>query len=129
MGQKPKVGGIGWVDLTVPNAAEMRDFYQGVVGWTSSEVAMGGYSDFCMHAVAGEPPVAGVCHARGENAELPPAWLVYFMVDDIDQSIASCLKMGGKVLVGPKKSGDAGRFCVIQDPAGAVSALFQPSAL
>jgi catechol-2,3-dioxygenase len=31
----PQVGTIGWVDLTVPNADEVRDFYMEVVGWKS----------------------------------------------------------------------------------------------
>jgi hypothetical protein len=51
-------GQIGWIDLTVPDAPALRDFYQGVTGWTPSPVEMGGYQDFCMHP-SGEPqPVA-----------------------------------------------------------------------
>jgi len=46
-------GQIGWIDLTVPDATALRDFYQGVTGWTPSSVDMGGYQDFCMHP-AGE---------------------------------------------------------------------------
>ena len=30
-------GTIGWRDLTVPDAAKVRDFYQAVVGWKSEE--------------------------------------------------------------------------------------------
>lgn len=127
MSQVPKAGTIGWVDLTVANAPEVRDFYRAVVGWASSEVDMGGYSDFCMHPGPGEPPVAGVCHASGVNAELPPTWLVYITVEDLDESMARCLELGGKVVLGPKESGSAGRYCLIQDPAGALAALFCPN--
>jgi predicted enzyme related to lactoylglutathione lyase len=33
-GTAPAIGQIGWVDLTVPNATTVRDFYQHVTGWT-----------------------------------------------------------------------------------------------
>ena len=121
---KPKIGSIGWIDLTIDNATELRDFYADVVGWTSAEVDMGDYADFMMVPPDAEP-VAGVCHARGTNAELPPAWLIYIVVEDLDQSISRCEARGGKIIVGPKNMGDA-RYCVIRDPAGAHSALYQP---
>ena len=34
-------GKIGWIDMTVENAAELRDFYSAVVGWRHEEVSMG----------------------------------------------------------------------------------------
>lgn len=122
--EKPKVGSIGWIDLTVGNASELRDFYADVTGWTAADVDMGEYNDFMMSPPDGDP-VAGVCHARDGNAELPPAWLIYIVVEDLDQSISRCQARGGKVAVGPKNMGDA-RYCIICDPAGAYSALYQP---
>ena len=68
------IGKIGWVDLTVDDAATARDFYRAVVGWESEEVDMGGYSDFTMMPPGHTDGVAGVCHARGSNADLPPTW-------------------------------------------------------
>src|SRR4051794_7494548 len=119
------VGTIGWIDLTVPDATRVRDFYQGVVGWPASDVDMGGYSDYCVHPPGAEQPVAGVCHARGHNASVPPAWLIYITVADVDASAAKFLDLGGAVLDGPRDLGGMGRFAVIRDPAGAVCALFQ----
>jgi predicted enzyme related to lactoylglutathione lyase len=121
------VGSITWVDLTVPDAAAIRDFYGEVVGWTATPVDMGGYSDFSMLPPAADVPAAGICFARGENAELPPQWLVYITVADVDASARRCADLGGEVIVGPKTLG-GGRFCVIRDPAGAVAALYTPPA-
>lgn len=126
MSEKLPHGSIGWIDLTVPNAVAVRDFYQAVVGWTVKEVAMGGYSDYCMNQPGSGQMVAGVCHARGVNAGLPPQWLIYITVPDVDAAAARCREKGGKVLCEPKDMGHQGRFCVVQDPAGAVAALYTP---
>jgi len=122
---KPEIGSIGWVDLTVPNAGEVRDFYAQVVGWKPQGLDMGGYEDFVMAAPDSGEGRAGICHARGGNAGVPPVWLVYLIVEDLDASAARCVELGGKVLAPARSAGPSGRFCVIQDPAGAVVALFQ----
>ncbi|MGH9409042.1 MAG: VOC family protein [Vicinamibacterales bacterium] len=120
----PRPGSITWQDLTVEDAARLRDFYQSVAGWAPSPVQMGGYTDFTMLA-EGEP-VAGICHARGGNADLPPQWLIYITVEDLDHSVAECERLGGALLTQPR-SFAGGRYCVIRDPAGAVCALYQPA--
>jgi predicted enzyme related to lactoylglutathione lyase len=122
--EESSIGSIAWRDLTVENAEEIRDFYKDVIGWESSPVSMGEYNDFNMLSPTSEETVAGICHARGTNANLPSQWLVYIVVENVDESAARCQKLGGHVLVGPKSMG-GGRFCVIRDPAGAVCALYQ----
>ena len=117
-------GSIAWTDLTVANAAEVRDFYRAVVGWTVTDVDMGGYSDFCMNRPGDGTTVAGVCHARAENADLPAVWLIYVTVPDLAASVAACVQRGGTVVKGPFDLGE-GRAAVIRDPAGAVLALYQ----
>lgn len=118
-------GQIGWVDLTVADAPTLRDFYREVTGWSPSPVDMGGYSDYCMTPPGMAEPVAGICHARGGNADLPPVWLVYIVVADLDESVRRCLDRGGKLRHPIKSMGVQSRYCVIEDPAGAVAALFQ----
>ena len=106
--EDPAIGSIGWVDLTVEAAEGIRDFYKAVVGWTSSELNMGGYSDFCMNLPGSGRRVAGICHARGSNADLPSQWLVYITVRDVDQSAARCVELGGSVIAGPRNLGGQG---------------------
>lgn len=118
---KPKIGSAGWIDLTVPDAPRLRDFYSAVVGWKPADVPMGSYADYSMNDPASGEPRAGVCHSRGANATQPPCWVVYFVVADLDASVAQCCERGGKILVERRES----RFVVIEDPAGAVCALYQ----
>jgi hypothetical protein len=121
-----KSGAIAWVDLTVPNAHDLRDFYSAVVGWSPQDVKMGDYADYTMRASADGEAVAGVCHAKGTNVGFPAQWLVYVSVPDLDASLAECVKRGGTVFRARASMGSYGDVAVIQDPAGAVMALIQP---
>lgn len=119
------VGKIGWIDITVDDADGLRDFYQKVVGWDIEDTSMGDYSDYTMMAPGDGEAVAGVCHSRGSNADLPGGWLVYITVADVAESTAACVANGGEVIVEPRGLA-GGRFCIIKDPSGATSALYQP---
>jgi len=121
--QTPKIGTIGWLDLTVPNADAVRDFYAAVVGWSHDGIDMGGYADYVMKAPNGEA-VGGVCHARGVNAKVPPSWIPYAIVADLAACVAKVKSMGGTIVDGPRGAG-GGQMCIIKDPAGAVFGLYQ----
>jgi hypothetical protein len=51
---------------------------------------------------------------------MPPVWGTYVTVDDVDQTAKTAEKLGGKILMPPTDIPTVGRFCVIQDPQGAV---------
>jgi predicted enzyme related to lactoylglutathione lyase len=121
----PEVGSIGWFDLTVENADEVREFYRRVVGWTETPLDMGGYSDHCMNQPGDGKTVAGICHARGVNANIPPQWLIYITVADLDESLKQVTELGGQVISPIRNAGGGARLAVVKDPAGAVSALYQ----
>ncbi|RMH27782.1 MAG: VOC family protein [Planctomycetota bacterium] len=123
--QTPKPGAVGWMDLTVGDAPAVRDFYHAVVGLTHAGVDMGGYEDYTMSPPGGGDPVCGVCHARGANAGLPPVWIPYFIVENLDASLDACRARGGEALTPVKPMGES-RYCIIRDPAGAVCGLYQP---
>ena len=124
--EKLEIGSIIWADLTIPNAEEVKEFYTNVIGWKPEPVVMGEYNDYSMNSPDSGRTVAGVCHTKGVNADLPPQWLLYFTVKDVDNSAELCKKSGGKVIAGPRNMGKYGRYCVIQDTDGAVAALFSP---
>jgi predicted enzyme related to lactoylglutathione lyase len=94
-----------------------------VVGWSSSGLDMGGYEDFLLFRPGLAEPMAGICHARGSNIDIPPQWLMYIVVADLERSIAECEARGGRVLTEARSAGRGARFRVIQDPAGAAVAI------
>jgi len=119
-------GRIGWIDLTIDDAPGIRSFYESVAGWTSTAVSMGDYEDWVMSAEDGTPQ-AGVCHARGANRGIPAQWLVYINVRDLDASLVQVERRSGRIVQPPRTAGTSGRFAIIEDPAGAVCALFEPA--
>ena len=123
---KPVPGSVTWRDLTVGDAESLRDFYQSVAGWTSSPVDQGEYSDFVMLDAEGNG-VGGICHARGSNSGLPAQWLIYITVEDLDARLEQVQSLGGRIVSGPRNVG-ADRMAVIEDPAGAVCALYELAA-
>ena len=121
--ERKAIGRFVWHDVTVADAPALRDFYASVVGWKPEPVAMGEYSDYVMSQSDGTQ-TAGVCHARGENANLPPQWILYVTVADLDASMKRCVESGGAVVSGSRMFGEQ-RYCVVRDPAGAHIGLVQ----
>ena len=117
----PDIGEFVWFDLSAGPAAELAEFYCGVVGWKKEAVSVGGYQDFTM-LTSDATPAAGVCHARGANSKLPPMWIPYITVASVDESIATCLERGGSIVDGPRQMGGS-NVCVLKDPVGAVFAV------
>ena len=53
---------------------------------------------------------------------VPPDWMIYISVDDVDASVAKAQELGGRYRRAFDVM-DAGRMAVIQDPTGAVFCL------
>jgi predicted enzyme related to lactoylglutathione lyase len=102
----------------------VRDFYRRVVGWKTENVPMGGYDDYGMIPRGEKMMVAGVCNARGVNTDLPPVWLLYVVVRNLDRSVKAARRLGGKVIAPPRAMG-SGKMAVLRDPAGAHIALYE----
>jgi len=131
--EHPKLGRILWHDLTVDDPGPLRPFYKAVAGWETRPHPMPEWDDYDVlasdpraGAASGEVApecVAGLCHARGSNANIPPVWLMYVQVDDAVAAARAAQDHGGTVLDGPRSMG-GGTFAVIRDPAGAIFAVF-----
>lgn len=120
-----ETGSIVWCDLTVPNAESVKDFYSSVVGWKANPISMGDYNDFTMQSPGTSNDVVGICHARGDNADIPSQWMPYFKIENLDQSLQDVERLGGKAISSMKHYGSVSRYIIIEDPAGAVCVLFE----
>lgn len=123
--KKTKPGTIGWVDMTTENASQIREFYESVVGWQSEATPVDDYQDYTISPAGGSEPVAGICHKKGSNADVPGGWMIYLHVDDLATSLENCEKLGGERVGDVREMGGYGKSCVIRDPSGAMCVLFE----
>ena len=54
----------------------------------------------------------------------PPFWLVYFGAGNADAAAARVGELGGSTMAEPMDIGSAARIAIVQDPQGAVFALY-----
>ena len=70
----------------------------------------------------------GRAHAFGSHMggpNVPPHWLAYIAVSDVDGVTEKAETLGGKVMVPAMEIPKVGRFSVVQDPTGAVLSPFR----
>ena len=75
----------------------------------------------------GGTDVAGVMAITDEMGPVPPHWMVYFGIDDVDASTSKVESLGGSIMVPPADIPDIGRFAGLKDPQGAVFFIFKPA--
>ena len=117
-------GALHWAEVMSRDPAIARQFYTEVFGWRADTSAAGGmpYTIFAQ----GDRPVAGLMGMPAEvPAEAPSHWLGYFAVADAEGAVERAEDLGGKVAAGVREV-PGGRFAVLEDPAGAVFAVFEP---
>ncbi len=120
---EPVVGRPGWNELLTKDVDAACDFYRSVFGWSSVEQQIEGM-DTHMLLRSREQDIAGVLPLP-DDAEVPPHWLAYFLVDDVESRARSVEALGGQTFVAPQELPGVGRFSVHADPTGAFFALMQ----
>lgn len=113
-----KHGAFSWCELITTDVKAAKAFYTKLFGWGLEDMNMG---DMTYTVVsAGEKPIGGIMNTSPEAQGMPPAWGSYVTVDDVDATAKMAEDLGGKVLMKPQDIPEVGRFCVIQDPQGAI---------
>jgi predicted enzyme related to lactoylglutathione lyase len=117
-------GTFCWNELMTRDTDRASKFYSELIGWKADVTDMSStpYTVF----KAGDKQVAGMMDMPKElPPEVPSHWMAYIAVDDIDALAAKVEKLGGKLMHGPQDVPEVGRFCIIQDPTGAVISLIK----
>ncbi len=121
-----KQGRFVWYDLMTPDPAAATGFYGGVVGWGTQPFEIPGMPAYTMWTRPDGGPIGGVVELGGAEREkgIPPHWMGYVSVADVDAAATRVDKLGGRVMHEPCDIPTVGRFTVIADPQGAVVALY-----
>lgn len=115
-------GSACWFELNSWKSEDARDFFVGQFGHTANR--MEGMHYYVVNDR--ERPRFGVLQMTEEWEGLPPHWVVYFSVSDVDGATAAVKANGGEVKHGPFDS-PQGRIAVCTDPANAVFMLIAPT--
>jgi len=123
---KHPAGSFCWIELATSDQAAAKNFYGALFGWTPNDMPMGPGEFYTIFRLEGRDAAAGYTLRPDQRAQhVPPHWMIYIMVESVDDSAAKVLQLGGQVIVAPFDVMDAGRMAVIQDPTGAYFCLWQ----
>jgi uncharacterized protein len=118
--ERPAAGAVCWTELYTTDLAAAQDFYGRVLGWKTAP-GKAGMPVF----LRGDRPAASLVAAP---PGVPPNWLNYVLVMDLDAACAKASALGGTVAHREAAAGGMGRLAVVLDDVGAVIALFEPAA-
>jgi predicted enzyme related to lactoylglutathione lyase len=115
-----------WYDLATTDTKGAEAFYHSVVGWSAHDSGLKDRPYILLSM--GSAPVGGLMPIPEEAAArgVPPMWMAYIGVDDVDAYAARVTSAGGSIKRGPEDIPNGiGRFAVVADPQGAPFVLFK----
>jgi len=115
-------GTFSWADLGTTDADAAKAFYTALFGWRAEDMPVPGSGPYTMLRVGAD----AVAALYGVQEGRPAAWLAYVTVADADATAARAKELGATLISEPFDVMTAGRMAVIQDPQGAVLAIWQP---
>ncbi|TCL76036.1 VOC family protein [Rhizobium sp. BK251] len=120
-------GKFVWYELMTTDMVAAEVFYREVVGWNAKDAGMTDMKYLMF--TAGDLPVAGLMLLpdAAKAMGMPPAWIGYIHVDDVDTTAADLVSAGGVVHRPAEDIPGVGRFSIVADPHGAVFSIFKSS--
>jgi predicted enzyme related to lactoylglutathione lyase len=117
-----KAGEFCWSELITSDSNVAFEFYAKLLGWNViQDMDMGPMGLYRMFGV-GEQRVGGMMTAP-KGATMPPMWLYYVTVADLDAAIARATARGAKIMNGPMEVPSGAKIVQMMDPQGAAFAL------
>lgn len=128
----PQQGMFFWNELMTPDVESAKTFYATVIGWQPDSMPMPGPEgqDGAVYHLwkVGDSMAGGMMQMAGPQFDgVPPHWMSYVNVADVDAAVAKVESAGGKVLAPPFDVETVGRISIIADPAGAALGLITPA--
>ena len=111
-------GAFSWCELMTSDVAAAKDFYGKLFGWQMQDMPMEQMTYTVLNA--GGAPVGGIMATPKRAGPMPPHWGIYVTVADVDATARQAVELGGSLLMPPRDIPGVGRFCLFQDPQGAL---------
>ncbi|MCS7476297.1 VOC family protein [Umezawaea endophytica] len=108
-------GAVVWNELAARDLDRAAEFYREVFDVEVESAPELGYTRFKVEdrAVGGAYAMTGAV-----PADIPPHWMTYFGVTDVEEAVARVVELGG-IAVGEPTDSAFGRFATVGDPLGA----------
>jgi predicted enzyme related to lactoylglutathione lyase len=114
-------GKVVWHDLNTRDTAKAKAFYGGVFGWQIRSREMGETKHDFLYL--GEEGFG--CLVKQEDKDpMPPHWVGYVQVDDLDAAVKRVKRGGGSAPVPRMAITDKDAFAILVDPLGATFAAY-----
>jgi len=120
----PIPGRFAWHELTTTDHRAALDFYRRLFGWESTGAFTMDVGEYQTYGSRGKS-YGGMFTRTRAMANMPPFWLCYIAVPDLEKSVAAAKRAGGKIMTGPTDVPDGGRIAILTDPQGAMFALYR----
>lgn len=115
-----------WYELLTTEVDDATRFYGAVVGWTAHDSGQPDM-DYRIWKANGAP--MGGLMAMPDTKEapaMPPGWLGYVQVSDVDATVAQMTGLGGAELMPAMTLPQVGRMALVADPQGAALYVMAP---
>jgi len=117
---------FSWIDVNTSDQVAGTRFYTELFGWRAVDNPIPDGGVYTMLQVNGLDVAAiSQMSPEMESAGMPPVWNSYVTVDNVDEAAERVTKAGGTVMMPPFDVMEAGRMAMVQDPVGAVLALWE----
>jgi hypothetical protein len=108
------------LELSTPDTAKAKEFYGKLFNWSFTDNDMGGGMVYTTFKPA-EGPGGGMMTMPGA----PTHWLAYVGVEDIHAATDKAKSLGATVIREAMEVPNMGWFSILNDPTGAMIALWQ----
>ena len=121
-----KPGTFCWVELGTTDSAAAKTFYTQLFSWEYEDHPMGPGMVYTMLKLNGKD-VGALYELMPEMRAhgVPPHWLSYVSVSNVDETAEKAKAEGATLMKEPFDVMTEGRMAVIQDPTGALFALWE----
>jgi len=113
-----------WSLYQSPDAGSAAAFYQDLAGYEVVEADPVGQSPHFL-LVSGDYARGSIVEIPAERSGLRPDWLYFARVEDVAESLAKAVALGGKIIMEPRPGVLNGRLALISDPSGAPLGLME----
>lgn len=116
--QCAQIGVFSWCELMTTDVEKARAFYTKLFNWTTEDFPNPDMPYLVIKV--GDKGIGGIMRMPEDAKGMPPMWGAYVTVADVDATARTARQLGATLLVEPRDIKGVGRFCVTQDPQGAV---------